>query len=541
MPGPSDNSPLRRDPLHAVRVVRRRTRLIVYPLIALIVPVDHFVIGTPWLTTIAMTIGGGYAIGTVAIEFIWFYFFKLRKEAAYPTMLAMELGSTQDFRQACETAVRLVADLLRAEMVVLAWRNCEDGSLTTVTTHGISPADVAEATPLCWSQQTVRQAIDERKVVVASASENRGLRFGFGGRSRVAYVPLVSLDQVVGILALVGGRKASDLGDKTLLTPIGLAIGLTLQDLYHTMELRRRTNEYIDTTNLTGDVIVRLDKHGNWAFLNDAACKFYGKPREGLLGTDSSACVHPEDRERTAQAIRETRARNELTTGFVNRQITPMGTRVVEWNGYPLFDEEGEYAGIQITGRDITERKQMEEEQERLRAELEMRAISDSLTGLYNHGHFYQRLGEEIERTRRYGRGFTVVIMDVDNFKHYNDSRGHQAGDVALCLVGDCIRRAMRRSDFAFRYGGDEFAAILLHADSSRAQAIIKRMNRCIARRLRETDDPAAGWLGLSAGVASFPNDAATADELVRVADAALYKAKREVRARSTAIAVNVP
>ncbi|GAF95968.1 unnamed protein product, partial [marine sediment metagenome] len=116
-----------------------------------------------------------------------------------------------------------------------------------------------------------------------------------------------------------------------------------------------------DTTNLTGDIIAKLDRRGNWVFLNDAACRFYGKPREELLGTNSRAFLHPEDLEATAEAIRETRTKKELVTGFVNRQVVPMGTRVVEWDGYPLFDEEGQYAGIQITGHEITERIRMEE------------------------------------------------------------------------------------------------------------------------------------------------------------------------------------
>jgi len=433
--------------------------------------------------------------------------------------------------------------------------------------------------------------------------------------------------------------------------------------------LAAKTEEYIATTNLTGDLIARLDKHGNWAFLNDAACQFFGKPREELLGANSRSLAHPDDLESTAQAIRETRARRELVTGFVNRQLTPTGTRVVEWNGYPIFDEEGQYAGMQITGRDITERKQMEdalresearyrlltentsdliwtmdlglkytymspavtrmrgytveeitglsaadtmtpaslevarktlaeqlamertgnadpnraikveyemyckdgstiwtemsmtwlhdsdgkpigilgvtrdiserkqmeEERERLNAELEVRAITDGLTGLYNHAHFYQRLAEEIERSSRYDHGFSIVMMDVDAFKQYNDSRGHQAGDEALRLIADSIRKAIRLSDIAFRYGGDEFAAILSHADSSRAQAVVNRINRRIATSLKRMDDPAAAWLGLSAGVACCPEDATTVDELVRMADAALYNAKRIASARGAA------
>ncbi len=548
--------------------------------------------------------------------------------------------------------------------------------------------------------------------------------------------------------------------------------------------LAAKTQEYIDTTNLTGDIIVKLDKDGRWIFLNDAACQFFRKPREELLGAEFADYLHPEDAEPTAQTIQDMIESKELVRGFVNRQLTPLGTRLVEWNASPLFDEEGQYAGLQVTGRDITERKQMEEElreseerfrslgasapigvflmdlrgdcvyanprlqtisgltleeslgygwtkvihpddqaavleasekathdgrdfshelrivtpegklrwihvhtspmssaqgkqmgrvgtieditdskqaeaalreseskyrtllenlpqkifskdtnsvyvscnenyardlnikpneitgktdydffpkelaekyraddkkiiqsgktedmeeaylqdgqevfvhtvktpirdgddnvvgilgifwditeckrmeeeRERLHAELQVRAITDSLTGLYNHAHFFQRLAEEINRSKRYGRGFAVVMMDVDKFKQFNDTRGHQAGDETLRLVAECIRAGLRRSDIAFRYGGDEFAAILLNADSSRAQTIAKRVNRCLTRRLQEADDPAAAWLGLSVGVACFPDDATTADDLVKVADAALYDAKRVTHARS--------
>jgi diguanylate cyclase (GGDEF)-like protein/PAS domain S-box-containing protein len=439
--------------------------------------------------------------------------------------------------------------------------------------------------------------------------------------------------------------------------------------------LAAKTKEYIDTTNLTGDIIARLDKDGRWAFLNDAACQFYGKPREELLGTDSTASLHPEDVEPTAQVIRETRAKRGPRTGFANRQITPMGIRVVEWNGYPLFDDEGQYAGVQITGRDvsahkqmeealrqsearyrllaentsdliwtmdlglrytymspaitrmrgytveeimgltvaetmtpasvevarkslaeqlaiermghpdpnratrlelemyckdgstiwtemnmtwlrdadgkpvgilgttrdISERKQMEEERARLLAELEVRAITDSLTGLYNHAHFYQRLAEELERSKRYSHRFALVMLDVDAFKQYNDSRGHQAGDEMLRFVADCIRSGLRRSDIAFRYGGDEFAAILPHADSSKARAAVNRINRRIASSLKQMDTEAETRLSLSAGVACFPNDGTTADDLVRIADAALYEAKRKIGERSTLLAAHMP
>jgi diguanylate cyclase (GGDEF)-like protein/PAS domain S-box-containing protein len=353
--------------------------------------------------------------------------------------------------------------------------------------------------------------------------------------------PLLFQDELLGTMAFVSFKPHTFPPEEvSLLQGFVSQVATALKALQmhkevqrYAQELRKSADEYIATTNLTGDVICRMDKDGNWTFLNDAACQFYGRSREELLGADSRTFLHPDEIESTAQAIRKMRAHKKPVGSVVNRQITPVGMRVVEWNGYPLFDDEGQYTGTQITGRDITERRQMEEERERLNAELEVRAITDGLTGLYNHAHFYQRLAEEIERSQRYGQSFAVAIMDVDAFKHYNDSRGHQAGDTALQLIADCIRAGLRRSDIAFRYGGDEFAAIILNANQSRAHRVINRIKELLASRLKETDALAAAWIGLSAGVACFPEDAITSDELVRMADAVMYDAKRAEGARS--------
>lgn len=161
-----------------------------------------------------------------------------------------------------------------------------------------------------------------------------------------------------------------------------------------------------------------------------------------------------------------------------------------------------------------------------LRAETELRAITDDLTGLHNRAYFHQRLDEEIERAKRYDHGLVVMIADIDNFKGYNDAQGQAAGDKILRLAADSIRSQMRRSDIACRYSGDEFAAILMHADSTRAQIILGRIGKSMANKLKELNDPATSDLNLSAGLACYPDDATTADDLVRLADISLYSAK---------------
>jgi diguanylate cyclase (GGDEF)-like protein len=224
------------DPLHHVRAEKTRIRIGAYGAIAAFVIINYFALNMNGLQTL-VTLACCSAVATFAIEYAFDRFIRLRKQGVYPSMLAIELGTTHDFNQACEDSVRLVAQLLGVEKVILALSAHHDDQLTTMATHGISPDEVPLATPLPWCQQPVKQAIEKRKVVVTPASEPRAWLSTSDGHGRVVYIPLLSVDRFVGLLVLVGGRTASDLRDRRLLTTIGLAIGLTLDNLRHSTEL----------------------------------------------------------------------------------------------------------------------------------------------------------------------------------------------------------------------------------------------------------------------------------------------------------------
>jgi diguanylate cyclase (GGDEF)-like protein len=225
------------DPLHHVRTEKKRLRIGAYGAIVAFVIVNHFALDMSALQTL-VTLGCCSAVATAAIEYAFARFIRQRKQGVYPAMLAVELGATHDFGQACQATVRLVAELLQVDKVILAWSAHHHDQLTTVATHGIPPEDVPLATPLPWCQQAVKQTMERRRVVVTSADKSRPWLSSSDSRSRIAYVPLLSLDRFVGVLVLVGGREASDLRDKSLLATIGLATGLTLDNLHHSAELR---------------------------------------------------------------------------------------------------------------------------------------------------------------------------------------------------------------------------------------------------------------------------------------------------------------
>jgi len=123
--------------------------------------------------------------------------------------------------------------------------------------------------------------------------------------------------------------------------------------------LRQATDDFQAAANLTGEIIVQVDREGRWTFLNDRACEFWGKPREDLLGIEFADYLHPDDHPKTI-AVVEAVATGKTVRGVVNRQKTPKGWRTVEWNAAPIFNGHGEHIGLQATGRDITERRQME-------------------------------------------------------------------------------------------------------------------------------------------------------------------------------------
>lgn len=153
----------------------------------------------------------------------------------------------------------------------------------------------------------------------------------------------------------------------------------------------------------------------------------------------------------------------------------------------------------------------------------EQRARVDELTGLFNRRHFEERLKEEIGRHSRYGNMFSLLILDLDNFKTYNDIYGHPAGDILLSQIGRIIKSSIRDADQAFRYGGDEFAVVLPTAAISDAYVVAERVRGQIAKEMEEKEIAVT----CSIGVSTYPADGVIGGELITVADTALYYAKR--------------
>lgn len=158
--------------------------------------------------------------------------------------------------------------------------------------------------------------------------------------------------------------------------------------------------------------------------------------------------------------------------------------------------------------------------------ELKMLSMTDPLTGLFNRRYFRERLFEEVERVKRHDECFSTFLIDIDNFKSFNDRYGHIVGDEILKGVARSIRDAVRSMDVVARYGGEEFAVILPHTDKKDSTIIAERIRKAV-EEYRPRTESFKEWPTISIGVAEFPQDASNIDELIHKADSAMYLAKK--------------
>jgi diguanylate cyclase (GGDEF)-like protein len=151
----------------------------------------------------------------------------------------------------------------------------------------------------------------------------------------------------------------------------------------------------------------------------------------------------------------------------------------------------------------------------------------DGLTGLYNHNKFYSLLKDEIVRTQRYNHLVSLLMLDIDHFKRVNDTHGHQAGDAILKGLSDLLLEQARTIDRVCRYGGEEITVILPETDGPVAMNIAERLRGAVVRKLFEIGGGKTTGITVSIGVATCPQQAISAEELVKAADIALYAAKQ--------------
>ena len=245
--------------------------------------------------------------------------------------------------------------------------------------------------------------------------------------------------------------------------------------------------------------------------------------------------VHPADQDTAICALKEHLERSSpYYIAEYRVRSCDGGYRWVLDRGQALWNKSGQVVRIAGSITDITSRKRLEEETQEANRRLEEAneklatlATQDGLTGLKNHRAFQEKLTIEVERAHRHDQPLSLIMLDVDHFKCYNDDYGHPAGDAVLREVARLLQAGRRPEDLAARYGGEEFVLLLPHCNASDAAVAAERCRAALA---------ATDWLKrpitASFGVASLAPEMSSPSDLVAAADEALYAAKHDGRNR---------
>jgi diguanylate cyclase (GGDEF)-like protein len=381
--------------------------------------------------------------------------------------------------------------------------------------------------------------------------------------------PLISRGNLIGILAF--GQKKSgrySIEDSNLVETIASQIAISLEKEFLQDELRKREQELSLINRLTGVMTSSLD-------IQEVYEAFVTGLRE-VVDVDFATVALIEGNEIYFSALSTS---NKVGTIWQIGQRLPLKETATEWvvthnkslvehdlSHDRMFQTGDEYLkqgirsiiylplitkGTGIGSLIIGSRRSNAYTQEQVRllerlasqiatsianaqlyAKAERRARVDELTGLFNRRHFDESVKREIERHSRYGSMFSLVFLDLDNFKQYNDIMGHPVGDKLLTMIGHLLKGTLRNIDLAFRYGGDEFAIIMPQTSGDDAFAASERVRKMLASEIESQQINVTSSLGL----ASWPSDGLSADDIVNAADKALYHAKRTGGDRTCAV-----
>lgn len=294
-------------------------------------------------------------------------------------------------------------------------------------------------------------------------------------------------------------------------------------------EGRQRFQALVETLY---DWVWEVDRQGHYTYISPRLKTVLGYEPEDVVGKTPFDLMPAEEAQRLAGIFGPMVLQQKPIIALENINLHKDGHPVVlETNGLPFYDAHGNFAGYRGADRDITERKHAEEALKESEQRYRELSILDDLTRLYNSRYFYSQLGMEIARADRYGQPLTLLLLDLDDFKTFNDAYGHVEGDRVLMRLGQVVKRCLRRTDSAYRYGGEEFTVIMPMTTSEEGAVTAERIR---TEFKKETFSPAPDLdvhVTASVGVARYrPPEEMKA--FVQRVDQLMYRGKKNGKDR---------
>ena len=297
----------------------------------------------------------------------------------------------------------------------------------------------------------------------------------------------------------------------------------TVQDVTQLRQAQQQLHQYLAIVD-ENVITSATDIEGTITYVSDAFCQISGYDREELLGNNHRILRHPDMPDSLYKQLWETLLAGKKWSGIIQNMAKDGHDYWVDISITSTLNEMNEVTGFTAIHNDITDKKKIEH-----------LSITDELTGLYNRRHFNALFSQELHRSKRDGKNLIFIMFDVDHFKQYNDTYGHQKGDEVLATIGESLNKMLNRpSDFSFRLGGEEFGILAENMNEDEAVLFANQYCRQLEDlRVEHKGNSAGPYVTVSMGVAVItPTDQLNEDEIFKKVDDALYEAKNRGRNR---------
>lgn len=288
--------------------------------------------------------------------------------------------------------------------------------------------------------------------------------------------------------------------------------------------------KYKELVENLNDVVYTTDLNGVVTYISPSVESVAGYKPSEIIGRPFIDFVYEEDLLGRSRRFLSALSGSKEQTEY--RYVTKNGeTKWILTSACIKTSRDGKVVGIQGILTDITRLKKIQEKLEESRRQYAQLSITDSLTKIYNSRHFYDQLQKEMGRCSRYQHVLSLLMMDIDDFKQYNDEYGHLEGDKVLERLGGVIKDSLRKVDSAYRYGGEEFIAILPEASGEQAEAVAWRIMDNLQKESFSPLPEKTIKITLSIGIAEFMPEEGM-KEFVKRADLNMYEAKHRGKNR---------
>ncbi len=474
--------------------------------------------------------------------------------------LIRSISSTLDLPTALIKLLRLAAELVGGDCSALALFAPDGGTIRSAYSYNLPKAleesTASEGLSTVWE---VTNRLEPLLVVNCRAETDTPEAWIEAGVQGYIAVPVITGEERMGILSIfsLNPQKRFTERDLALMESVGRQAAVTIQNVWLFQALRRRADEAETLRQASSAVTSALDLsmvldriliHAGQVINYDSAAVFLleedrlhlvagkGFPVSiQVVGEYFSANdpLFAEMRERSQPIILMDAAREER---FANWGANDS---IHGWIGVPLIAQGTVIGFLTINSREVGAYDKADAtlmqsfaneaaiaiEKARLFKQVQQLAVTNSLTGLFNRRYFFEMGQREFRRAQRNGRPLSLILMDIDQFKMFNDTYGHLAGDRVLNALARHCQQAVRELDFVARYGGEEFVILLPETDLEKAYAVAERIRSTLADMLIDIGGTPV-WISVSFGVAESDPECADLEELFKRADLALYVTK---------------